>query len=79
MFTDANQKLIRLKIPANFISYATIRHTRDRLIRVSILGRRIRLMGEYQARPTIKFDERFSGINWGDAKPYRDRWSELPL
>lgn len=39
----------------------------------------IRLMGEYQARPTIKFDERFSGINWGDAKPYRDRWSELPL
>ena len=38
-----------------------------------------RLMAAYEARPTIKFDARFSGFNWGDAMPFIDRWSELPL
>ena len=38
-----------------------------------------RLMAAYKARPTIKFDERFSGFNWGDATPFLNQWSELPL
>lgn len=38
-----------------------------------------RLMATYKNRPTIKFDERFSGFNWGDATSYLNRWSELPF
>jgi len=27
----------------------------------------------------VKFDENFSGFNWGDAKPFENLWDELPL
>jgi hypothetical protein len=36
-------------------------------------------MQKYAARPSIKFDERFSGFNWGDCTKYKDKWTELPI
>lgn len=26
----------------------------------------------------VKYDERFSGFNWGTCKPYKDAWDRLP-
>jgi len=27
----------------------------------------------------VKFDPRFSGINWGQAHPFEDKWDHLPI
>ncbi|MDG2532949.1 hypothetical protein P6144_04770 [Sphingomonas sp. HITSZ_GF] len=36
------------------------------------------LMERYQ-NSGVKYDERFSGFNWGDALPFENAWQELPL
>jgi len=36
------------------------------------------LMEKYRTSG-VKYDERFSGFNWGDAKPYESLWDQLPL